>query len=65
MPKMRTHSGAKKRFKITGNGKIKRAKAYRRHLLTSKTRKRKRNLNGVAYIADCDFSKVRRLLPNS
>jgi large subunit ribosomal protein L35 len=44
MPKMKTSAGAKKRFKLTGTGAIKRQKAYRSHILTSKTRKRKRNL---------------------
>ncbi|MDH3252284.1 MAG: 50S ribosomal protein L35 [Ignavibacteria bacterium] len=44
MPKMKTRSGAKKRFSFTGTGKIKRARAYRSHILTSKTTKRKRNL---------------------
>jgi len=63
MPKMKTHSSAKKRFRVTGKGKVKRAKAYRRHLLTDKKRKTKRNLNGVAYIAACDLHKIKRLLP--
>ena len=44
MPKMKTNSGAKKRFKVTGSGAIKRQKANRSHILTSKSRKRKRNL---------------------
>ncbi len=44
MPKMKTSAGAKKRFKITGTGSIKRQKAYKSHILTSKSRKRKRNL---------------------
>lgn len=44
MPKMKSRSGAKKRFKFTASGKIKRAKAYRSHILTSKTTKRKRQL---------------------
>lgn len=65
MPKMKTHSAAKKRFTVTSKGKVKRAKAYRRHLLTSKTRKRKRNLRGVAFINECDACKVKRLLPYS
>ncbi|MBP1647400.1 MAG: ribosomal protein, partial [Bacteroidetes bacterium] len=46
MPKMKTRSSAKKRFKITGTGKVKRATAYRSHILTSKTTKRKRKLRG-------------------
>lgn len=65
MPKMKTHSSAKKRFTVTGKGKVKRAKAFRRHLLTSKTRKRKRNLRGVAHINECDLHKIKRLLPYS
>lgn len=44
MPKMKTSAGAKKRFKLTGSGTIKRQKAYKSHILTSKSRKRKRNL---------------------
>jgi large subunit ribosomal protein L35 len=63
MPKMKTHSSAKKRFKVKSSGKVKRAKAYRRHLLTSKTRKRKRNLRGVAHFSECDIHKIKRLLP--
>jgi len=44
MPKMKTHKGAAKRFKLTGTGKVKRFKAYKSHILTKKTTKRKRNL---------------------
>ena len=44
MPKMKSNSGAKKRFKLTGTGRVKRNKAYRRHILTKKSPKRKRNL---------------------
>jgi len=63
MPKMRTRSAAKKRFKKTGKGLIKRAKAFRRHLLTSKSSKRKRNLRGVAYVNGSDLNHIARLLP--
>ena len=44
MPKLKTHKGAKKRFSITGKGKVRRLKAYKSHILTKKTAKRKRNL---------------------
>ena len=47
MPKMKTNSGAKKRFTLTGSGKIKRKHAFKRHILTKKTNKQKRNLGGV------------------
>lgn len=54
MPKMKTNSGAKKRFKLTGTGRIKRQKAGRSHILTSKSRKRKRQLrqDGLVHKAD-------------
>lgn len=66
MPKMKTRSAAKKRFKKVGgrNGvKIKRSKAYRRHLLTKKSAKTKRNLRGGAYVSDADKRHILRLLP--
>lgn len=63
MPKMKTHSASKKRFKLTGSGRIKRAKAFRRHLLTKKTTKNKRSLRKKAYIARCDTLNVKKLLP--
>ena len=50
MPKMKTHKGAKKRFSITGKGKVRRLKAYKSHILTKKTSKRKRNLRRPAMI---------------
>ncbi|MBL8027940.1 MAG: 50S ribosomal protein L35 [Fibrobacteres bacterium] len=62
MPKMKTKKGAAKRFKKTGSGKIKRAKGFRRHILTSKTTKRKRHLRGVAYVCESDEKKINRLL---
>ena len=67
MPKMKTHSASKKRFKKIGSGadaKVKRAGAYKRHLLTKKTTKRKRNLRGSCYIADVDMAHLKKLLPN-
>ena len=64
MPKVKTHSATKKRFKKVGNGtKVKRASAYRRHLLTKKSSKRKRDLRGVAYVNKADESIFKVLLP--
>jgi large subunit ribosomal protein L35 len=64
MPKMKTRSSAKKRFKKVGKGLIKRAKAFRRHLLTKKSTKRKRNLRGTAYVHASDVKRISRMLPN-
>ncbi len=63
MPKLKTNSGAAKRFKLTKSGKVKRAKANASHLLTHKNTKRKRNLRKSAVIAKVDEKNVRRLLP--
>jgi large subunit ribosomal protein L35 len=63
MPKVKTNSAAKKRFKKLGNGKIKRAKAYKRHLLTKKNRKTKRNLCKTAYVSKVDYKHIAPLLP--
>jgi len=63
MPKMKTNRGAAKRFKITGRGKVKRACAGRRHILTSKNRKRKRHLRQGAQAVGPDAKRVRRLMP--
>lgn len=62
MPKLKTHSGAKKRFKLTKNGKIKRAQANRRHILTKKSTKRKRSLRKTAYADRSNVAIVKRLL---
>lgn len=62
MAKQRTHSGAKKRFKLTNSGNLKRARQGRRHILTKKTTKRKRNLRRVAYISPAQDKTVRKLL---
>ncbi len=62
MPKMKSHRASVKRFKVTGTGKIKRFKAYHRHILTSKTRKRKNRLGTADLVHDADYKKVRRLL---
>ena len=63
MPKLKTHSGAKKRFKKTGTGKITRRKAFARHLLTSKTTSRKRNLGQGVVADDSEQAKLHRMLP--
>jgi large subunit ribosomal protein L35 len=62
MPKMKTNSGAKKRFKITGTGQIKRQKANRSHILTSKTRKRKRGLRQDTLVHASDMVRVKHCL---
>lgn len=65
MPKMRTRSLAKKRFSRTGTGKIKHAKAFRRHLLSKKSAKTKRNLRRKNYLFSGDKRKFNCLLPYS
>ncbi len=62
MPKMKTNSGAKKRFKLTGSGKIKRKHAYKSHILTKKSKKRKRNLGYWTTIDKTNESNVKLLL---
>jgi large subunit ribosomal protein L35 len=62
MPKMKTNRGAAKRFKVTGSGKIKRNQSHRRHILTKKSTKRKRQLRSPAMICASDTRSVRRML---
>jgi len=62
MPKIKTHKGAAKRFKVTGSGKIVREKAYKGHILTKKNSKRERRLSKRYEVAASDKKKVRRLL---
>ena len=62
MPKMKTNSGAKKRFALTGSGKIKRKHAFKSHILTKKTKKQKRNHTHFGVIAGVDESNVKELL---
>lgn len=62
MPKQKTNSSAKKRFKVTGSGKIMRKKAYKRHILTKKTTKRKRNLTYSGLVNERDESNIKFLL---
>ena len=62
MPKMKSNRGAAKRFKRTANGKIKRKKAFLRHILTKKASKRKRALRKPDYVHKADAGRVKRLL---
>ncbi len=62
MPKMKTKSGAKKRFTVTGTGKIKRKHAYKSHILTKKTKKQKRNLTHFAIVDKADEKNVREMI---
>lgn len=64
MPKIKTHRGAAKRFKITGTGRIKRSKAYKSHLMTGKPAKRTRRLRQGAIIEKANSDKIKKLLPN-
>ncbi len=63
MPKLKTHKGAVKRFKKTASGKIKRSKAYKSHILTKKTSKRKRQLDRETYVSKSDKKKILKMLP--
>lgn len=63
MPKIKTHSGAKKRFKISKKGKVMRGHAYKSHILNKKTTKRKRNLRKVVAADATNVAQVRRLIP--
>jgi large subunit ribosomal protein L35 len=63
MPKMKTHRGAAKRFRVTGSGKVKRHKAYKSHILNKKSAKRKRNLRKSTLIAAVEQKKIKRLIP--
>ncbi|MFN8255751.1 MAG: 50S ribosomal protein L35 [Bacteroidales bacterium] len=62
MPKMKTKGGAKKRFSLTGTGKIKRKHAFKRHILTKKSTKRKRNLSYFTTVSASDEKNVKMLL---
>jgi large subunit ribosomal protein L35 len=63
MPKMKTHRGAAKRYSLTGTGKVKRARAFKSHILTKKSTKRKRNLRRPGYINECEAKTVKKLIP--
>lgn len=63
MPKLKTHSGAAKRFKKTGTGKVKRGHSHLRHILTSKDTKRKRKLREQVLVSKGDEAKIKRMIP--
>ncbi|MDR0382103.1 MAG: 50S ribosomal protein L35 [Oscillospiraceae bacterium] len=63
MPKLKTHTGAKKRFKVTKNGKVKRYHAYKSHILTKKSTKRKRGLRKGAYADKTNEANIKSLVP--
>ena len=63
MPKLKTHKGAAKRFRLTANGKVKRGHSHARHILTSKTHKRKRRLDIDALVSEADEQRVKAMLP--
>ena len=63
MPKMKSKSGAKKRFIVQGSGGIKRSKAFKRHILTKKTTKNKRQLRGIVNVHDGDMGSIAKMLP--
>jgi large subunit ribosomal protein L35 len=63
MPKIKTHRGAAKRFKLTGTGKVKRSKANKSHILTGKPAKRMRGLRTATLVAKCDQDNIKKLIP--
>jgi large subunit ribosomal protein L35 len=63
MPKIKTNSGAAKRFKLTANGKVKRKKAFKSHILSTKTTKRKRKLRAAGYVDPADAKNVKKMVP--
>ena len=65
MPKMKTNRGAAKRVRRTGSGKLRRMRAYKSHILTKKSRKRKRRLRSATLVSGADARKLGRLLPKS
>jgi large subunit ribosomal protein L35 len=63
VPKIKTRRGAAKRFKVSGTGKIRRAKAFKNHILTKMSNKRKRQLRATANVADADVPRIRKQIP--
>mgnify|MGYP002737452252 FL=1 len=63
MPKMKTKSGAAKRFRVRGSGSVKRSHAFLRHILTKKSTKRKRNLRGMETVNASDVGHIRAMMP--
>ena len=62
MPKMKTHSSAKKRFKVTGSGKVKRFQAFTSHMMRNKSKKAKLRLRGATTMSPADEKRVKRML---
>jgi large subunit ribosomal protein L35 len=65
MPKVKTKSGAKKRFKVTGTGKVKHKHAFKNHILTKKETKQKRRLGNKSVVKACDMKNVKFMLPHA
>jgi len=63
MPKQKTHSSSKKRYKVTGTGKVMRSQAYKKHILTKKSTKRKRNLRKSVVVSSVNQHTIRQLIP--
>jgi large subunit ribosomal protein L35 len=63
MPKIKTHRGAAKRFNKTGTGKVSHAKAFKQHILTSKTAKRRRDLRGTTLVSAADTPRLEKMIP--
>lgn len=63
MPKIKTHRGAAKRFNKTGTGKVTHAKAFKQHILTSKTAKRRRDLRGTTLVSAADTPRLEKMIP--
>ncbi|AVO48040.1 50S ribosomal protein L35 [Melaminivora suipulveris] len=63
MPKMKTKSSAKKRFRVRPGGTVKRGQAFKRHILTKKTTKNKRHLRGIVTVHDSDMGSIAKMLP--
>ena len=63
MPKLKTHRGAAKRFKVTKNGKVKRGHAYKSHILTKKSTKRKRGLRQADYLTSANEATIKKMIP--
>lgn len=63
MPKMKSHRGAAKRFRKTGSGRVKRARAFTSHMFSHKSQKQKRNLRKPALVSKSDYKRIKTLLP--
>ena len=63
MPKLKTHKGAAKRFRLTASGKVKRGHSHARHILTKKSTKRKRHLDIDTLVSEADVDRIREMLP--